>query len=76
MALTATQGRYKNNKYAFKKGSFLIITKLKIFFVLRRTYQILSKYREKYEYQEQTAEVEIIGADGSIFVSNFREKYQ
>ena len=24
---------------------------------------------KKYEYQEQTAEVEIVGADGSVFVS-------
>ena len=24
---------------------------------------------KKYEYQEQTAEVEVVGADGSVFVS-------
>ena len=30
-----------------------------------------SKNLRKYEYQEQSAEVEVIGADGSILVSNF-----
>ena len=35
---------------------------------------MFSKYLQKYEYQEQTAEVEIIGADGSIFVSDVRKK--
>ena len=35
---------------------------------------MFSKYLQKYEYQEQTAEVEIIGTDGSIFVSDIRKK--
>ena len=30
-----------------------------------------SKNLQKYEYQEQRAEVEVVGADGSIFVSLF-----
>ena len=32
------------------------------------------KNLQKFEYQEQKAEVEVIGADGSIFVSNFTIK--
>ena len=35
---------------------------------------IFPKNLWKYEYQEQSAEVEIIGADGSILVSNFISK--
>lgn len=38
------------------------------------TRPIIFKNLQKYEYQEQKAEVQVIGADGSIFVSNTRER--
>ena len=34
------------------------------------------KSLQKYEYQEQTAEIEVVGADGSIFVSTLKHTLQ
>ena len=51
----------------------------KITFVVKREpcfWTWLARYfqnLQKYEYQEQKAEVEVIGADGSIFVSDIKK---